>query len=368
MAIVSSAAVQAQEINDLVFIHHSCGSNWLSSGLDAALTAKSYIDERNDITYGTTMTPDAGRPASLGAVPGDNTNMNHWILWFNDYLKGVRSQGCASGFNRIVLFKSCYPVSAVASDGIEPGDPFDAAQSLANYRAVYRHPGGAGRTYSNGGATYKPIEDIFAENPDVLFIAVTAPPLNWGPSDATSDAEARRARRFNNWLKNEWLPSYHAAHPALDNAAVFDWFDFLAFADDDPSHPDRLKTEYGGDSGDSHPNGAGNAAGTAEFVKFIDAAWKEFSTNSVLVEIRMMLEGPYAEGGRMWTGVKKTPNLQPGLQKSDNPVSNTAGKSIPPGPSVAGGSMTTFVQDAGYVPLTSPYPEDRTWWTGCWSS
>ena len=33
--------------------------------------------------------PDAGRPASLGGVPGDNTNMNHWILWFNDYLGGV---------------------------------------------------------------------------------------------------------------------------------------------------------------------------------------------------------------------------------------------------------------------------------------
>ena len=41
----------AQTTDDLVFMHHSCGSNWLSNSLDAALVAKSYIDERNDIGY-----------------------------------------------------------------------------------------------------------------------------------------------------------------------------------------------------------------------------------------------------------------------------------------------------------------------------
>jgi|GEM_PF-6291301 len=45
--------------DDLVFVHHSCGANWLSNGqLNATLTAKDYIDERNDIYYGTDMTPD----------------------------------------------------------------------------------------------------------------------------------------------------------------------------------------------------------------------------------------------------------------------------------------------------------------------
>jgi len=33
--------------DDLVFIHHSCGSNWLNNSLHDALLAKSYIDERN---------------------------------------------------------------------------------------------------------------------------------------------------------------------------------------------------------------------------------------------------------------------------------------------------------------------------------
>ncbi len=285
----------AQEINDLVFIHHSCGSNWLDNSLHTALLAKDYIDERNDITYGTTMSPNAGRPASLGGTPGDNTNMNHWILWFNDYLQGVRVHGCANGYNRIIMFKSCYPISDVTSDGTEPGNPFSSTQSLTNYKAVYRHPNGAGNTYSYNGYTYKPLEDIFAEHPDILFIPVTAPPLHYGPSDATNNANAHRARLFNNWLKNEWLAKYKEAHPGLDNVAVFDWFDFLAYPDDHPLHPNRLREEYGGNSGDSHPNSTANAASTVVFASgsnnFLDQAWAAFSTNSVEVQLKIFLQG-----------------------------------------------------------------------------
>ncbi len=113
--------------------------------------------------------------------------MNHWIRWFNDYLGGIRAHGAATGYNRIVMFKSCYPISNVTAAGTEPGSPFDGTQTLANYKSVYRHPSGPGNTYSNGGLTYKPLEDIFAENPDVLFIPVTAPPLNYS---STTDANA----------------------------------------------------------------------------------------------------------------------------------------------------------------------------------
>lgn len=276
-----SLPAHADTIDDLVFLHHSCGSNWLSAGLHSALLAKEYIDERNDITYGTTMSPDAGRPASLGGTPGNNTNMNHWILWFNDYLESVKGHDCADGYNRVIMFKSCYPISNISSDGTEPGDPFSGSQTLTNYKAVYQHPDGPGNTYTNDSHTYKPLEDVFAENPDVLFIPVTAPPRHYAPSDATNDAEAHRARLFNNWLKNEWLASYAAANPGLNNVAVFDWFGFLAYADDHAEHPNRLKAEYGGESGNSHPNNAANVASTEVFAttpdNFIDAAWNSFS-------------------------------------------------------------------------------------------
>ncbi len=265
------------QTDDLIFIHHSCGENWLSDGLEEALLAKDYIDERNDITYGTDIAPDAGRPDSLADTPGDQTNMDHWVRWFNDYLGGIVAEGAADGVNRIVMFKSCYPISDVAADGTEPGDPFSSDQTLANYKAVYRHPDGPGSTYSNDDQTYRPLEDIFAEHPDMLFIVVTAPPRHY---TAGSDADAHRARVFNDWLAGEWLADYNAANPGVNNVAVFNWFDVLANADDDPEHPNRLKAEYGGEDGDSHPNSTANEESVVLFAtgedNFLDAAWANF--------------------------------------------------------------------------------------------
>lgn len=286
----------ADTLDDLLFIHHSVGNNWLEDGLHSALLAKSYVDERNDAYYGTVLDPDPGRGPSLGDVPGDLTDMHHWILWFNDYLEGVKLHGSADGMNHIIMFKSCYPNSNISSDGSEPGNPFSSEKTLANYKAVYRHPDGTGHSYTHDGAVYWPLEDVFASNPDVLFIPVTAPPLHYAPADATTDANAHRAREFNNWLKDEWLPAYNAAHPGLNNVAVFDFFDVLAYADDDPAHPNRLKAEYGGESGDSHPNTAGNLVATEVFAgvnaSFIDGAWARYSAvTNVYVYLPITLSG-----------------------------------------------------------------------------
>lgn len=272
--------------DDLVFIHHSCGQNWLNDGLHDALLAKDYIDERNDIYYGTDLPPDSGRPDSLGDTPGDHTDMNHWILWFNDYLEGVKAHGAATGYNRIIMFKSCFPNSNISSDGTEPGDPFSSSKTLANYKAVYRHPDGPGNTYTRDGYVYHPLEDIFAAHPEILFIPVTAPPRHYAPSDATNDDEAHRARTFNNWLKYDWLASYNAAHPDLHNVAVFDWFSVLTYPDTHPTHPNRLRQEYGGESGDSHPNYDANDHSTDVYARnaanFIDNAWSVYNGGSTL--------------------------------------------------------------------------------------
>jgi hypothetical protein len=270
--------------NDLIFIHHSVGKRWLDHSLHNALVAKNYIDERNDIYYGTDLDPDSARPDSLAPTPGDKTNMNHWILWFNDYLNGVKKHGCDDGFNKIIMFKSCYPISNIVANGSEPGDPFSSTQTVVNYTAVYRHPSGSGNTYIHNGYTYEPLEDVFADNPDILFIPVTAPPRHYAPVDATTDAEAHRARVFNNWLKDDWLDDYNSDNPGLNNVAVFDFFDVLAYPDDHSSHPNRLKKEYGGESGDSHPKPEGNDNATKVFAtnadNFIDTAWNAFGNNN----------------------------------------------------------------------------------------
>ena len=87
---------------------------------------------------------------------------------------------------------------------------------------------------------------------------------------------------FNTWLKETWLPAYQARHPGLDNVAVFDLFDALAYADSDPTHPNRLRGEYGGSTSDSHPSAAGSSAATQAFASgagnVIDAAWAAFSS------------------------------------------------------------------------------------------
>lgn len=280
LLMLASSLGFAQRTDSAVFIHHSCGSNWLDSGLHDALEAKDYISKRNDIGYKTVLNPDPGRPASLGEVPGDNTNMNHWILWFNDYLGQIQKHGCDKGINRIVMFKSCYPISNVGADGTASGDPFDAARTLANYKAVYRHTKGPGNTYTHDGQTYEPLEDVFAAHPDTLFLAVTAPPRHYAPVDKTTDADARRARQFNTWLKSEWLSGYNIAHPGLHNVAVFDWFDVIAYPDNHAQHPNRLRSECGGESGDSHPSEAANKLTVQVFAtnpdNFIDAAWRMF--------------------------------------------------------------------------------------------
>ncbi|EMR74680.1 hypothetical protein MBGDF03_00263 [Thermoplasmatales archaeon SCGC AB-540-F20] len=278
---VYTSVVNADDTNDdLVFIHHSCGKNWLDNSLHAALLAKDYIDERNDIYYNTDVLSDSGRPDSLAPAPGDYTNMNHWILWFNDYLEGVKYHGCADGFNQIIMFKSCYPISNIVGNGTEPGDPFSSTQTIVNYKAVYRHPSGPGNTYTHNDYTYKPLEDVFADNPDVLFIPVTAPPLCYS---CTNDENAHRARVFNNWLNNEWLDDYNDDNPGLNNVAVYDWFNFLANPDDHPTHPNRLKAEYGGTTSNSHPNALANQQSTQDFAtnpdNFIDTAWNDFLNN-----------------------------------------------------------------------------------------
>jgi len=262
---------------DLLFIHHSVGQNWLDHSLRDALTAKGYIDQVNEITYGTELSPDSGRPDSLGSVPGDSTDMNAWLLWFNDY--PARVQAFPGGrINAIVMFKSCFPNSDITSDGDEPGDPLGDL-TLTNLKAIYRHPDGPGHTYSIDSRTYRPLEDVFAAHPDTLFIPVTAPPLN---NSSTDNAAAHRARQFNNWLKGTWLASYNAAHPTLKNVAVFDLFNELANSDSAVFFPNRLKSAYGGATDDSHPNNAANGHLTAVFAtnagNFIDAAWTDFAT------------------------------------------------------------------------------------------
>jgi len=82
-------------------------------------------------------------------------------------------------------------------------------------------------------------------------------------------------------LKKDWLVAYDTDNPGLNNIAIYDWFDFLAYDKDHAIHPNMLKLEYGGNSGNSYPNAFANAQSINDFCigfgNFLDEAWGFFN-------------------------------------------------------------------------------------------
>jgi len=229
----------------LIFIHHSTGENWLMDdygNLGRTLGENNYFV--SDTNYG--WGPDG---------IGDYTDIPNWTAWFasentSRYMDALfnesgqnseymRTLADPSGENQIVLFKSCFPNSALEGS---PNDPPGTYEELSVSGAKY---------------VYNTILQYFATRPDKLFIAITAPPL----SDSTY---AANARAFNDWLVNDWLADYEGT-----NVAVFDFHAVLS----GPNNRHRLVnghvehvTERGMNtlyypSDDDHPNERGSQKG-----------------------------------------------------------------------------------------------------------
>jgi len=237
----------------LVFVHHSCGENWLSDengGLGAALAKANYFV--SDTNYG--WGPDG---------IGDRTDIPNWPEWFcgensprilaalfresethSPYKRPNRDPG---GENRVILFKSCFPNSQLEG---KPDDPPGPSFEL---------------TVAGAKAVYIQLRKAFQSRPDKFFMVITAPPLQDG-------RHANNARAFNTWLVKEWLKDYPGK-----NVAVFDFYNVLTGKEN--HHRVREgKVEHivaGGNtlvypSDDDHPSAAGNRKATAEFVPFLD--------------------------------------------------------------------------------------------------
>jgi hypothetical protein len=278
----------------LIFIHHSTGENWLSDengGLGKALRDNSYF--ASDTNYG--WGPDA---------IGDRTDIGNWWEWFRGpnsatYLGALYSEGdqnCSysrlspapSGANEIILFKSCFPNSALQ------GDPDDSVPAIDDNPLRREGSGSEYHTVANAQGIYIDLLEYFQTRQDKLFVVITAPPL----SDSTY---AANARAFNQWLVNDWLKDYPDK-----NVAVFDFYNVLTTNGgnpnandlnqetgnhhriwqnaiqhktdgDDDGNPDIL--EYPSD--DDHPSRAGNQKATGEFATWLNVTyhiWKDGSS------------------------------------------------------------------------------------------
>lgn len=283
----------------LIFIHHSTGENWLADengGLGIALRDNNYFV--SDTNYGW----------GLGGI-GDSTDFGHWWLWFrgpdspaylndlfqesNQHASYSRITSVPAGNNEIVLFKSCFPNSALL------GNPADAIPAIDSNPLRGEGSGSEHHTVANAKGIYLDLLEYFRARQDKLFVAITAPPQQ----DASySD----NARHFNNWLINDWLKNY-----PYNNVGVFDFFNVLTTNGGNPLQNDlgwtagnhhrwlngavQHRTDGDDDispnvleypSDDDHPNQAGNLKATGEFVPLLNYfynRWKATASSTVTV-------------------------------------------------------------------------------------
>ena len=242
----------------LIFIHHSCGENWLNDddgGLANTLQENHYFV--SDTNYG--WGPDG---------IGDSTDIPNWLIWFrseesarytqalygesDQYSPYARFLDDPGGENQIIMFKSCFPNSELG------GQPDDTAGTYEDLTV-------AGAKY-----VYNELLHYFRTHPDKLFVVITAPPV----SDSSL---AENARAFNLWLVNDWLQENNYA---LNNVAVFDFYNVLTGPDNhhrfvngtvEHTYTSGMDTLYYPSSpGDDHPSEAGNRKATEEFVPLLN--------------------------------------------------------------------------------------------------
>ncbi|HNO84967.1 MAG TPA: hypothetical protein PKM54_10095, partial [Anaerolineales bacterium] len=147
----------------LIFIHHSTGENWLADGygnLGIALEQNNYFVSGTNYGWG---------PNAIG----DRTDIPNWTEWFRSgdtetYMNALfnesgqnssftRNLTDPGGENEIILFKSCFPNSALEGSPTDPPSP-DGWLTVGHAKYVYNE-----------------ILQYFASRPDKLFIVITAP-------------------------------------------------------------------------------------------------------------------------------------------------------------------------------------------------
>ena len=259
-----SASLCLHAATNFVFVHHSVGENWLNEG-DLLTALQNAGFSVHDTDYGDDV------PGSSPLHPiGDFTDVCHWYWWFNYHYDGLRSWECPSGeYNRIVMFKSCYPNSALYEEGTPPGSPTNDNQTTWNYKAAYNS-----------------LTGVFAQYCATLFIPVTAPPMRKG--DGYEPEAAARYRAFTEWLTGPYVNEYRTAMN-LRNVMPFDLFNVLATAPTRPRGANALHAWYR--TRDSHPNARGSRMATGLFLPFLRNAMRYretgvYDTNAPLLRVK----------------------------------------------------------------------------------
>jgi hypothetical protein len=255
---------------NLLFIHNSCGGQLFAEpgrlvGGESRETGEYCIHESHPNGGGLRARLEqagfAVHEASYGSILGEETDICQWRRKFAEHMDRIvrtRHQDellPAGETNDVVCFKSCYPNNLFEGVGEEPGDPDDCTRTVANAKAAY-----------------EALLPMLRQQPDVLFVAYTAPPMvpyqpvgikatikSWFTDN---DRGGDLAIEFNRWLvdrENGWLAGYD-----LPNVVVFDYYDVLR-----DGNPDGYTNYPTRDGRDPHPSSEGNQKAADAFMPFI---------------------------------------------------------------------------------------------------
>lgn len=257
---------------NLLFIHHSCGGTLLA---DVGTKEGGAKGSGQRCIYGAhpnggglrTLLEGSGyqvNELSYESRLGEDTDIEHWRLKFTNHMDELLRTGQQDvllpegEFNSVVAFKSCYPNNDYVGVGSEPGDPDSSVRTIANSKAAYNS-----------------LLPLFEKYPDVLFVAVSAPPRAEPKPRGLKEKitfifkkkvkDADYAREFNGWLAdgdNGWLGEYK-----LPNVMVFDYYDILT--GEGESNWSRFASR---DGYDSHPSTKGNQKAAVVFVDELEDA------------------------------------------------------------------------------------------------
>ncbi len=210
--------------------HHSTGDSILNGGLLKGLKANNV--DFYDINYKEAVVD--------GYVIGDHTDPQDFPKNFNtpkyfDVIKRWELKGDKKQHD-IIMFKSCFPASDIKDDAL-----------INNYKAWYQS-----------------LLPTFKQHPDILFIAMSTPPL---VKRATSPKSAVRARKWAKWITTEYAKG-------MRNVKVFDLFNALAMLEG-KLHQNTLVPQFAVSPDDSHPTKAGAQAVTRLFIPWFNRAVRE---------------------------------------------------------------------------------------------
>lgn len=233
--------LQAQQtFRNAMFLHHSTGGNILGpNGSKTSVNLE--LAKYNEIKMFTgdqkvTMNDE-------WFAPGDN----EWVTMRN-FFEGKLSLKPDSYFSKykIIIVKSCFPSSAMVSEGSASDMQTPTYKSIYNYKWHWRS-----------------MVRIMEQHPDNFFVIWTNAPLV-----ETTATEATNSKTFCYWAKNILAKGLDAEYGSFPkNVYVFDFFAKLT------GDNGVMKIEYAASSKDSHPNAAATELVAPQFVQEVfDAA------------------------------------------------------------------------------------------------